>query len=146
MQNLAHTFRLKRNAPSEKVEAADAQSDNLGNYYFSNVATLKYAWDIYNLKTKIGNKQVNYEVSVKPAELNTVDQTLAVKHASSYEPVTGVFETTNGFKYGSPNLGGSLKLWSTVSYYDYFIFNYFPYWLIYLLRILNQNYPGHNVN
>lgn len=69
---------------------------------------------MYNLKAKVGNQKLSYEVGVKPAELNTADQALSAKHAGSYEPLTGVYETTNGFKYGSPAVG-PVRFWATVS-------------------------------
>jgi hypothetical protein len=76
------------------------------------------------LKTKIGNQNLSYEISAKPAGLNTVDQVLSAKHAGKYEPDTGVYETTNGFKYGSPSVG-PVRFWTTVSFYS----SYYPVYL-----------------
>ena len=71
---------------------------------------------MFNIKTKIGNSNLSYEVAVKPADLNTVDQVVSAKHASLYVPETGAFETTNGFKYGSPTFS-AIRLWATVRFF-----------------------------
>jgi hypothetical protein len=82
------------------------------------VATLKYAWDQYNLKTKLGSQHLKYEIAVKPTDLNTSEQVLSAKHAGNFEPSTETYETTNGFKYGSPAVG-PVKFWTTVSRMQY---------------------------
>lgn len=69
---------------------------------------------MFNLKFKLGNEILNYEVGVKPQDYNTADMAFSAKHSSKFEPLSGKFETTNGVKYGSPNVG-PLRFWPTVS-------------------------------
>jgi len=109
---LAHTFRLKKQVSGSKGGEEASNSNSLANYSFSNLAKLKYVFDMYTLKSKIGNEAINYEIGAKPKEYNTADSALAVKHAGKYEPVTGLYETTNGVKYGSPNVG-PVRFWGT---------------------------------
>jgi hypothetical protein len=75
---------------------------------------LKYNYDMFTTKAKLGNESLYYEVGVKPKDLKTDDMALAGKHSLKYEPVKGKFETTNGVKYGSPRVG-PLRFWPTVS-------------------------------
>jgi hypothetical protein len=89
----------------------------LSNYAFTNVATLKYAFDIYNLKAKLGNQHLNYEIEVEPKELNTSDKSFSAKHSVKYEPATSTFEATHGLKYGSPSVGPA-RFWATVSIFS----------------------------
>ena len=102
------------------------------NYNFTNVATLKYNFDMYSSKFKLGNEALLFEIGIKPPTLNTVDATFSAKHSSKYEPTTGKYEATLGFKYGSPMVG-PLRFWPTVSTlpfysrYGYFIISNFPY-------------------
>ena len=69
---------------------------------------------MYNTKFKLANDTLSYEVGVKPKEYNTLTSTFSAKHSAKFEPSTGRFETTNGFKYGSPAVG-PVRFWPTVS-------------------------------
>ena len=68
---------------------------------------------MWSTKTKLLNDKIAFEATAKPKDLNKEDLVFSAKHASSLVPSKGTFETTNGFKFGSPKLG-PLRLWLTV--------------------------------
>jgi len=58
---------------------------------------------------------VTYELTGKPADYNTVDLTLNLKHVSKFVPSSGLYETVNTIKFGSP-IVGPLRFWTTLEF------------------------------
>lgn len=109
-------------------------------YNVVNGTTLKYNFNKeISEKLKLGNSVFNMEVSYKPTKMNDDKQSLALKHASKYNPSTGNVESTESIKYGVPQVG-PIRPWFTVSSRFLLLMDtkYLPlYSLIYLNLISN---------
>ncbi len=89
------------------------ESKDTLNYRVENGLSFKWDKDDWSTKTKFANDKVSFEAQVKPADLNKDDMKFSAKHSSSLVPSLGCFETTQGFKFASPELG-PMKFWMTV--------------------------------
>ena len=79
---------MKKSVSGGKDESVDR---SLAAYDVNNSTTLKI--DSYNKqvnsKLKLQNESVTYELTGKPADYNTTDLALNLKHVSKYTPRSG---------------------------------------------------------
>lgn len=106
----------------EREKEGAPETVSVLSYSVVNGTTLKYSCcPELSQKFKLGNSAFNYEIGYKPADWNTEEKSLALKHASKYEPATGKLESTESLKFGSPQLG-PVRVWTTVSIFPRPIF------------------------